>query len=74
MHGITTRHRFEVGVHEGNEYGYFEHEEYGEELGGGLWFENNELIEFDGVMLLPDEVADILQSLGFKVDKKHFCT
>lgn len=43
-------------------YGYFEHNEYGDYVGGGLWFERDgdvlELVDYDGVVALPDEVKE----------------
>lgn len=50
-------------------YGYFEHEEYGDGQGGGLWFAGKELIDYDGVFSLPLEVVSALRSVGFIVDK-----
>lgn len=48
--------------------GYFEHEEYGDEYGGGLWFEGKNLVDYDGVFELPKEVIQALRDLGFYVD------
>jgi len=67
------RGKFEINIDENEEEGYFEHDIYGEELGGGLWFKNKELIDFDGVSILPDEVAEGIIKLGFNVNKKQFC-
>jgi hypothetical protein len=65
--------KFIVEISTVDQYGYFEHNYYGDELGGGLWFENNELMDFDGTYVLPEEVADIIKDLGFIIDKNHFC-
>lgn len=50
-------------------YGYFEigntEDDY---IEGGLWFEENELVDFDGCYCLPELVRDKLVDLGFKVD------
>lgn len=73
MYATTTKNGFEVGIHKTGDHGYFEHEEYGEEIGGQLWFENYRLVDFDGVIVLPEEVADIIQSLGLEADKDQFC-
>ena len=45
--------------------GYFEHDVYGE--GGGLWFTNQELTDYDGVYFLPEDVATAIRSLGYIV-------
>lgn len=37
--------------------------------GGGLWFEGNELVDYDGMMCLPQDVIKALRSLNYKVDK-----
>lgn len=53
--------------------GYFEHNEYGEDAAGGLWFERTdrgiELVDYDGVYELPKAVATGLVSLGFNLDE-----
>lgn len=42
-------------------YGSFEHKIYGDRIGGGLWFdEQNMLIDYDGVYELPKQVKDSL--------------
>ena len=47
-------------------YGYFEHNEYGDELGGGLWFDlAGELVDYDGVYELPKEVGLALCNAGY---------
>lgn len=45
--------------------GYFEHDRRGDEHAGGLWFNGNDLIDFDGVHELPKEVRDALIADGF---------
>lgn len=52
--------------------GYFEHEEYGDEYGGGLWFEGKNLVDYDGVFELPKEVIQALRDTGFYVDPEFF--
>ena len=64
---------FYIKVDSDHFHGYFEHNEHGDELAGELWFENNELIDFDGVFFLPKEVAITLKEAGFTVDISHFC-
>ena len=46
-------------------YGYFEHDVVGD--GGGLWFRNRTLTDFDGRHLLPVEVQTALRRDGFFV-------
>jgi hypothetical protein len=50
-------------------YGWFEHNDLGDECGGGLWFEGNKLIDYDGVFELPKEVADVLAINGYDVEE-----
>lgn len=40
--------------------GAFEHGRYGEDVGGGLWVKQSELIDYDGVHNLPEEVVEAL--------------
>lgn len=49
------------------DYWYFEHNELGDECGGGLWFKDRELVDYDGVYMLPKEVAMKLKELGFDI-------
>jgi len=35
---------------------------------GGLWFEGNELTDYDGVFELPVQLLDFLESKGYNVD------
>jgi len=51
------------GVPEG-----FEHHVYGDESGGGLWFEDGHLRDYDGVYNLPKKVIEICETLGFNMD------
>jgi hypothetical protein len=48
-------------------YGYFENSKTGS--GGGLWFEGDELVDYDGVMALPALVASALRGAGYIVDE-----
>lgn len=65
--------KFTVQIDTQHQYGWFEHEVYGDEAGGGLWFENNELVDFDGMMVLPEEVGEAINLLGLKCEIEHFC-
>jgi hypothetical protein len=64
--------KFEVGI-DGSR-GYFEHEIFGEEYGGGLWFdEEDNLIDYDGISsCLPTEVARAIEELGYKIDSSFY--
>lgn len=64
---------FEIGLHESNpdgtQQGWFEHNEHGDEFGGGLRFYAGELVDYDGIGgYLPKEILDTLEALGFNVD------
>lgn len=66
----TTKGKFEVGIDKDEQYGYFEHEDYGDEYGGGLWFEDDELVDYDGISgYVPQDVADAIVELGFKISE-----
>jgi len=63
--------KFDIQVDALKLYGFFEHEVYGDECGGGLWFEHDgellTLADYDGVFELPKEVWQGLEQLGFLV-------
>ena len=64
---------FEIGLHarerDGSQRGWFEHDEHGDEYGGGLWFYRSVLVDYDGISsYLPNEILEPLESHGFKVD------
>lgn len=66
--------KFEIAVDTTANYGYFEHEDLGDECGGGLWFEPNnegilELTDYDGVACLPKSVIAGLRDKGFVVSE-----
>lgn len=48
--------------------GWFEHEELGDECGGGLWFAPRELVDYDGVFELPKEIVTMLRDRGYVVE------
>lgn len=52
---------------------WFEHKEYGDEYGGGLWFDFMELIDYDGCGVLPKEILDVLDAKGFDVKEMMQC-
>ena len=62
-----------IGYTAEKDYGYFEL--YDVETGGdkwyaegGLWFENEELYDYDGVFELPPFIWEHLEKKGFNVD------
>jgi len=59
---------FTIYMHSDGDYGFFEHDEYGDGCGGGLWFEDKELVDYDGVAMLPQEVWFALKELGISWD------
>lgn len=64
---------FEVGIHEDNKTGWFQHHTYGDEFSGKLWFENNKLTDYDGISdFLPDEVIGAIVSFGFNIPYEFF--
>ena len=73
--------KFEVTIRvdkNGEVDGWFEHDIYGDEVGGSLTFERTkngiELTDFDGVMILPIEVGQVIAKLGYIIDLEHFCS
>lgn len=55
---------YEIKIDIEKQYGYFEHFSHGDEVAGGLWFSGKELIDYDGVFELPEEVVDSLKLWG----------
>jgi hypothetical protein len=66
----TQQDKFEVVINPWDDFGYFEHEDYGDEWGGGLWFEGKNLIDYDGVYELPSEVIAGIRELGYIVTRE----
>ena len=63
---------FHVEVSSENEHGWFEHLEHGDECGGSLTFEGNNLVDYDGTFSLPQEVARGLAEHKLTVDAEFF--
>jgi hypothetical protein len=65
---VTKSGRYEVGIHAAEPRGWFEHEKFGDEAGGGLWFEKAgdklRLIDYDGMAYLPLDVIKGLRNMG----------
>ena len=62
---ITVK-KWEINIDSAEQYGCFEHDDTGH--GGGLWFESNELVDYDGVFELPLSVIEGIELLGFNAD------
>lgn len=69
MEHKLTKGKYAIWISEDRYLGYFEHEDYGDEAGGGLWFSANALMDYDGVFELPQDVIAGLRELGFFVNK-----
>lgn len=50
------------------QYGYFEHNELGDEKAGGLWFDGLRLSDYDGVYELPRQVIAALINSGYQLE------
>ena len=61
----TGTHTIEVDT--AAQYGYFENNLNGS--GGGLWFENGALVDYDGVAVLPMKVIKALRAAGLIVSE-----
>jgi hypothetical protein len=71
---MKTEHDFTINIGTQNyniklspstRWGWFEHKEFGDESGGGLWFNDLMMLEdYDGVFMLPTEVKDSLVKFG----------
>ena len=46
----------------------FEHHRFGDEAGGGLWFDGKTLTDYDGVFSLDPGVISICEQLGYNMD------
>jgi hypothetical protein len=65
--------QFTMGIHEDNNTGWFEFydlETMGERwyAEGMLWFDGNEVTDYDGVFALPSEIINKLNELRFDTD------
>jgi len=67
---LTHTKHYTVEVSTEEQRGYFEHLIHGDERGGGLWFEDNVLTDYDGVAVLPKEVYTALREMGFVVPEE----
>lgn len=68
---VANTKNYSIGIFPDKNRGWFEHQRYGDEEGGRLWFnEDKELVDYDGISSdLPIEVLKAIRSLGYKVDK-----
>lgn len=63
----TENGKWEIAIDKAAQYGYFENMNSGG--GGGLWFEQNRMSDFDGVFELPKDVIKAIRQLGFTVPR-----
>ena len=61
--------KYDIGINPELKAGWFEHHIYGEDQGGSLWFEDDELTDYDGVYSLPNDVVTGIEELGFIVSE-----
>lgn len=66
---IHTKH-YVVTVSSDGASGDFEHTVLGDECGGNLLFEDDALVDYDGVAVLPREVITALREHGITVDQE----
>ena len=64
---VTNTGNFEVALATNGKYGYFEHNELGDLLGGGMWFRDGAIYDYDGVYELPVEVVTELEVRGVDI-------
>ena len=66
--------KYAVELSTSEKYGWFEHDVYGDEAGGSLEFNDElELEDFDGMGVLPTEVCEAINKLGWSCDVDQFC-
>jgi hypothetical protein len=71
--------KFTVEVSTAELYGWYEHDDLGDEAGGGLWFEIDtsapdgnlrlELVDYDGMAILPKPIVTSLRANGILVSE-----
>ena len=54
-----------VEISTSGQRGYFAHLLHSEDLGGHMYFQDNVLVAFSGVSQIPEEVQDLIISMGF---------
>ena len=65
--------KYEIKISSESNYGYFEHDIYGEEDGGSFFIEDREVVDIDACFCIPNDVADGIESLGYKIDRDLYC-
>jgi len=64
MKPITTKN-YEIFFNKA----YFEHNAYGEDEAGSMWFNSNGVLtDYDGVFELPKEIIAAFEQLGYNMD------
>ncbi len=70
---VVNTKNYSIGIYSDENRGWFEHYKYGDEQGGGLWFNSDkELTDYDGISSLPLEVVEAIRGLGYKVDQSFY--
>jgi len=59
---------YNLWFEQANDYVYFEHDKEGDNDAGGMWFNNKELVDYDGVFELPKEVIEYMEKEGYNMD------
>ena len=60
---------YEICKASDSNHGFFEHKKLGDDYAGGLWFNNNKLIDYDGCFEIDEEITDALTTAGFDVSE-----
>jgi hypothetical protein len=65
----NTKSEMDIDINEdGNGFALWGVEELGIEESIGLWFEGNELTDYDGVFSLPKQLIDFLTEKGYNME------
>jgi len=59
---------YNLWFEQANDYVYFEHDKEGDNDAGGMWFNNKELVDYDGVFELPKEVIEYMEKEGYNMN------
>ena len=65
--------KYEIKISSKSNYGYFEHDIYGEEDGGSFFIEDGEVVDIDACFCIPNDVADGIEELGYAIDRDLLC-
>jgi len=65
--------KYQIKIDTSKDYGYFEHDDLGEDDGGSFTIEDNEVVEMDGCFAIPEDVAEGILKLGYEIDISEMC-